>query len=248
MPIRFPSHPGAGPPPKEAVEWLKKRGIKPAATWQEAWGEEHRFAFYVAHMMEKDLLKDIWDGLEDALQSGATFRQWATDEQVKETFDKSGWTDYGGTAEETPYRLRTIYDTNMRTARSAGALERQQSVKDLFPYAIANLGPSKVHREEHEEWEGLCVRVDGAFFQAHVFPCGFGCKCWWEYVSQDRAQEVGISEPAFGYDEWEDDDGHKALAPEGVMPGFGRNPLEYREQVLRQLEQEPAGVNMEEVE
>ena len=177
-----------GPPPKEAVKWLAGKKVKPAANWQDTWAQEYRYAFFVAKMTEKDLLKDVQDSLTDAVENGVGFREWADD--IESTFDESGWSDYHGAAADNPARLRTVYDTNMRTARAAGELERQQRVKELFPYAESNLGPSKVHREEHEEWEGMVVRVDGPWFQAHVYPCGFGCKCFWRYIMADEAQEL----------------------------------------------------------
>src|SRR5208283_3892162 len=107
----------AGPIPKEAIAWLKSKGVKPAESWQDTWSQEYRHAFYVARMMEKDLLKDVQDGLDDALENGVPFREWAKDPQVRETFDKSGWADYEGEAEENPSRLRVVFDTNCRTAR-----------------------------------------------------------------------------------------------------------------------------------
>ena len=231
----------AGPPPKEAVEWLKGKGVKPAESWQATWDREYRYAFYIARMTEKDLIKDVRDSLDDALEQGVPFREWAKDPMVRETFDKSGWADYNGQAEDSPSRLRTVFDTNCRTARMAGQLERQEQVRDLFPYAEFNLGPSKIHREEHIEWEGLVVRVAGAFFQAHFTPLGFGCKCWWRFMTKAEADELGVAtEPDFDYVEWENDEGHKALAPEGVQPGFGENPLRAREGQLQKLEQEQA--------
>ena len=226
-----------GPMPKEASAWLKSKDVEPAERWQDAWGDEYRHAFYVAHMMEEDLLEDVRDSLDDALEQGVPFNEWRKDEMVRETFDNSGWTDYNGDAEDSPYRLRTIYDTNMRTARAAGQLERQDEVKDIFQYAQFNLGPSKIHRPQHEEWEGIIVRVDGKFFQAHVTPCGFGCKCFWIFMAQEDVDSSGVevTEPDFEYEEYDDEEtGKTTYSPEGVQPGFGRNPLTARDELSAQ--------------
>jgi hypothetical protein len=73
-------------------------------------------------------------------------------------------------------RLRTIYDTNMRTARSAGQWDRIQRTKRAMPYLLYTLGPSREHRAEHLKWANLCL-PDDPFWQTHIGPNGWGCKC-----------------------------------------------------------------------
>ena len=51
-----------------------------------------------------------------------------------------------------PRRLKTIYSTNMRTARAAGQWERIQRTKATHPYLLYELGPSGEHRPEHVAW------------------------------------------------------------------------------------------------
>ncbi len=224
-----------GPIPKEAIAWLKGKGVKPTESWKDAWGQEHRYAFYVAKIMERGVLKDVQASLEGALDEGVPFDEWK--KAIAPAFDSSGWADYNGEAEDNPSRLRTVYDTNMRTARMAGQLERQERVKDMFPYAQLVLGPSKIHRDAHLAWEGIVVRVDGEFFQTHVTPMGWGCKCSWLFCTQAQVDAMGVdvAEPDFEMVDWEDGEGNVTQAPEGVMPGFGQNPLIAREQSLQEL-------------
>ena len=88
--------------------------------------------------MQTDVLADIRAETERALADGHTFRDFAKD--LTPMLQKKGW---WGTKEMTdpltgkkrlvqlgsPRRLRVIYDTNMRTARSAGQWERIQRVE-----------------------------------------------------------------------------------------------------------------------
>ena len=223
-----------GPIPKEAIAWLKGKGVKPTESWKDAWGQEHRYAFYVARIMEKDVLKDVQASLEGALEEGVPFDEWR--KAIAPAFDSSGWSDYNGEAEDNPSRLRTVYDTNMRTARMAGQLERQERVKDLFPYVKWTLGPSKIHRDQHLEWEGLVLPLDSEWVQSHIPPCGFGCRCGILPLTTAQAEDEGISEePDFEMVDWEDGEGNVTQAPEGVMPGFGQDPLIAREQSLKEM-------------
>ena len=223
-----------GPVPAEAIAWLKGKGIKPTESWKDAWGQERRYAFYVARIMEKDVLKDVQASLEGALDEGVPFDEWK--KAVAPAFDSSGWADYNGEAEDNPSRLRTVYDTNMRTARMAGQLERQELVKDLFPYVKWTLGPSKIHRDQHLEWEDLVLPLDSEWVQSHIPPCGFGCRCGLAALTTAQAEDEGVSEePDFEMVDWDDGDGNVTQAPEGVMHGFGQNPLVAREQSLKEM-------------
>lgn len=90
-------------------------------------------------------------------------------------------------------RLRTIYDTNMRTARSAGQWDRIQRTKRAMPYLLYTLGPSREHRAEHLKWADLCLPVDDPFWQTHIGPNGWGCKCGVRQVSKyeyDQLQKM----------------------------------------------------------
>ena len=114
-------------PPKEVTDYFETKGLAPAFSWQDVWQEEHAFAFTVAKLTEETMLREVRDSLKTALAEGQSFADWKRG--IKPLLEKRGWdrrtvTD-PVTGEEAdvrltaPRRLRTIYDTNMRTARSA---------------------------------------------------------------------------------------------------------------------------------
>ncbi|MGL5164254.1 MAG: phage minor head protein, partial [Plesiomonas shigelloides] len=116
-------------PPKEALAWFKKKGLKPAFDYRDVWKEEHANAFTVAKMLNADLLVDVRQLVENAIAEGQTFQQFAA--VLKPLLVKSGWwgvqlMDDPLTGEAKPVqlgsegRLKIIYRTNMRTARAAG--------------------------------------------------------------------------------------------------------------------------------
>ncbi len=185
--------------PKEALAWLKSKKLKPGFDFRDIWREEQSVSFTVAKMTQLDLLQDVKSLLEEALADGQTFIQFR--ETLKPLLVKRGW--WGVQMMDDPLtgesrqvqlgsdrRLRTIYDTNMRTARSAGQWERIERTKRAMPYLLYTLGPSREHRVEHLKWADLCLPVDDPFWQTHFFPNGWGCKCGARQVSKYEYEQL----------------------------------------------------------
>ena len=104
-----------------------------------------------------------------------------------------GWR---GEGEKVPWRLRVVYDTNMRVARAAGQWERIGRTADVRPYLVYELGPAEHHREEHKAWAGTVLRVDDAWWATHFPPNGHGCRCHVRQLSEPEAKRKGISDGA----------------------------------------------------
>lgn len=229
---RFPAS-----PPKEALAFFRSKNPKPSFDYRDVWREEHGFAFTVAKGMQMDVLTDIQSALDDALENGKTFQQFK--KELKPVLQQRGW---WGTAEmddpltgETrtvqlgsPRRLKTIYDTNMRTARAAGQWDRIQANKKTHPFLIYELGPVKhKHREQHAAWAGLILPVDDPFWDTHKPPNGWGCKCHVRAMSAAEAERNGGPSPSppIHYREWVNKrTGEIMQVPVGIDPGFDINP------------------------
>lgn len=76
-----------------------------------------------------------------------------------------------------PRRLKTIYDTNLRTAHSEGQWQRIQEHKASFPYLQYDGGNSEHPRLEHNAWDGMVLLVDDPFWLSHLPIKAWGCKC-----------------------------------------------------------------------
>jgi uncharacterized protein with gpF-like domain len=127
--------------------------------------------------------------------------------------------------------MRVIYDTNMRTARAAGQWERIQRTKRAMPYLVYTLGPSREHRVEHLRWANLCLPADDPFWDTHMGPNGWGCKCGVRQVSRyefDQMQQDGTittDAPEERYVKWLNKrTGEEETVPEGIDPGWAYNP------------------------
>ncbi|EMF7446565.1 hypothetical protein V8073_001509 [Vibrio parahaemolyticus] len=234
--------------PKEALDWFKRKGIEPGFDYRDVWRQEHSNAFTVAKMLNADLLTDVKAIVEQAIEEGQTFEQFR--EILKPLLVKSGWwgiqemvDPLSGDSKPVQLgsegRLKTIYKTNMRTARAAGQWERIERTKRAMPYLLYQLGPSIEHRLQHENWKGLLLPVDDAWWNAHMPPNGWGCKCWIRQVSRFEADKlikegkVSTSAPDDGTKRWVNKrTGEVEVLPEGIEPGWDYNPGKSREASL----------------
>lgn len=97
-----------------------------------------------------------------------------------------------------PRRLKTIYQSNLRSARAAGQWQRAQRTKETLPFLLYELGPSENHRDEHVKWAGTLLPVDHPWWRDHMPPNGYGCKCRARQVSRaeaERMEREGIQNP-----------------------------------------------------
>ena len=78
-----------GPPPREAVDYLRRKGIRTGWDYREVWREEHAHAFTIANMMIVDLLGDVRDSIAAADEDGTTAEQWKA--EMTATLRKRGW-------------------------------------------------------------------------------------------------------------------------------------------------------------
>lgn len=196
------------PVPQEAIDYIRNKRLKPGFSYEDVWLEEHARSFTVAKCMEMDLLKDIQDSIASALEEGIPYDQWAKD--IQKTLESKGW--WGrqemvdpktGEKREvqlgSPRRLETIFKVNMRSAYNVGAYQQTMDSK-AHPYLMYRIGNSKKHREEHVSWDGLVLRKDDPWWDTHMPPNGWGCKCYVRAVSKarlKRLQDKGIPDETY---------------------------------------------------
>jgi hypothetical protein len=231
-------------PPAEALRYLRNKGWKPGFDYRDVWREEHASAFTVAKAMSLDVLGSIRDQVTRALEEGHTLPQFKKD--LQPTLEKLGWWGVmprvdpktGETADVqlgSPRRLETIYNANLRTARAAGQWDRIEQTKDSHPYLLYELGPSKEHRPEHVAWAGTLLPVDHPWWNTHMTPNGWGCKCRVRQVSRPEAARLGGETPAppIVYRDWVNKrTGQVEQVPVGIDPGWDTNPGKLRKEAV----------------
>jgi hypothetical protein len=240
--------------PKEALDYIRRKKLTPAFSYRDVWNEEHAAGFTVAKAMRTDVLTDIKGAVEKAVEEGQTFDQFR--KNLRPTLEAKGW--WGRKTMTDPVtgetrsaqlgsdrRLKTIYQTNLRSAHSQGTWERGQA-SSSHPYILYRIGPSQRHREDHRAWDGLVLPKGDAFWNTHYPPNGWGCKCYARFISEatlTRYKEDGLplprradgggggtipvrtDRPEIRYKTWVDArTGRIERLPEGISPGFGWNP------------------------
>ncbi|MEI0606843.1 phage minor head protein [Brachyspira pulli] len=153
--------------------------------------------------MQLDILQDMKESIEKAIENGETLEQFK--KNLLPILYQKGWcssTQGAGkqliedpiTKEikevyiDTPSRLKTIYETNLRSAYMKGRFDRAYN-STLHPYLMYRIGPSKNHRKEHLEWDGLILDKNDPFWLSHNPPNGWGCKCYTVAISKARKEK-----------------------------------------------------------
>ena len=146
--------------------------------------EAHDKAFSVAKVTRADLLDDIHVSLQEALKSGATFKEWQ--KEIKPTLQKKGW--WGEKEITDPKtgevkkiiigarRLRNIYNTNMRVAMQKGRYKQMRGFKKAvyWRYVSALLENT---RTSHSQKHGLIKHKDDTWWSVNYPPNDWNCKC-----------------------------------------------------------------------
>lgn len=234
-----------GPPP-EVSRFFRNKTVRDSFSFQDVEPEEHAVAFAVAKATKQDVLGDIRDAVQSAIDDGKTLDQFR--KELTPVLQAKGWwgrklvTDpLTGETDAvqlgSPRRLRTIYNANLRSARAAGQWERIERTKKLLPFLEYRLGPSEVHRPAHEAKEGLILPVDDPFWNEWMPPNGWGCKCWVRQITRTEAERRGVSTaprvPA--HDHVNKRTGEVRAVPAGIDPGWDRNPGQLRLKAVTDL-------------
>lgn len=170
-------------PNKEAIRFLENKGLKESFSYKDTWQKEHAFAFTVAKATELDVLHDIRSAVENSIKNGQLYKDFQ--KELKPLLQKKGWWGKKNMVDPktgeiikaqlgSPRRLKTIYNTNLTTARHAAKWERAERTKDALPYLLYTLGSSENHREEHERFKGLILPIDDPFWNKHYPINGWG--------------------------------------------------------------------------
>lgn len=183
--------------PQKALDYIKQKKLKISFNYQDVWNEEHITSFTAAKVMQLDILSDMKTAVEKAIENGETLEQFK--KNLLPILYQKGWTgkqliedpitkEIKEVYINTPHRLKTIYETNLRSAYMKGRFDASYSSK-AHPYLMYRIGPSKNHRKEHVKWDGLILDKNDSFWLSHMPPNGWGCKCYTVAISKARKEK-----------------------------------------------------------
>jgi uncharacterized protein with gpF-like domain len=170
-------------PHRDAVEYFTSKGYAPALQrfhHLDLFREEHARNWVVAKAMRDDVSRAIRDEMTRALAEGRTLAQFQ--ETLAPRLQELGW--WGREMMSDPLtgemveaqlgsmrRLRTIFDTNMRTAHAAGHWAAIQRTKRGFPYLQYMQVERPTKRHDHSRFHDKIWRVDDPIWLRIYPPC-----------------------------------------------------------------------------
>lgn len=205
--------------PTAVYEYLKSKKPQAHFDYDEIVHDAHKKAFTVAKMMNLDLLKDTQASLAKAFKEGVGFDEWKN--SVKPMLAKKGWLgnikvkDPKTGEEKEIYvgnrRLRTVFNTNMRTAYAKARYESQmQSLGEYFRYtAVLDSRTREAHRKLH----GKTLPKTDKFWDTNYPPNGWGCRCKVQVLTEAECIARGIVPLADG-----------SFLPQAAEKDFRYNP------------------------
>lgn len=171
-------------PPEKSIEYFESKGYAISFRWDDMLNEAHAKAFTVAGAMKLDLLAAIRGELDSALKEGKTLQSFR--KEMEPILKKHGFwgevevtdpqTGEVRTTNVTPWRLRTIYRTNMQSAYMAGRYQAQTE-DDNRPYLQYVAIMDANTRDAHAELNGTVLHKDDPFWDTNYPPNGWGCRC-----------------------------------------------------------------------
>lgn len=185
--------------PTDAIEYLAAKGHKLTWNYTEMMHEAHHISFTVAKVTKLDLLSDIHSSLVTALEEGQSFNTWK--KNIRPSLQEHGW--YGKTEVFNPdtgkfktitvgdRRLRTIFDTNMRTAYARASYKSAMASTNQYLRYSAVMDART--RERHRIAHGTILPKNDPWWASNYPPNGWHCRCKATSISNARLKAEGWS-------------------------------------------------------
>lgn len=197
-------------PPEEAIKLFEAKGYALTWSWRDMLRDAHTKAFTVAKVMKMDILKDIHDEVQKALKDGTTLKTFQ--ENLEPILKTKGWwgkvldknvpADAGVSVPDegkkvqlgSPWRLETIFRTNIQTSYMAGRYKEMKDVAAMRPYWQYLAILDQVTRPAHAAMNGLIYRHDDPFWNTFYPPNGFNCRCRVRSLNTTEIEKWGLKD------------------------------------------------------
>lgn len=138
-------------------------------------------AFVISRITSLQQVQKIYDGIAAGLANGTPMTR-IVEELRKEDIALSAG------------HLRTVVNTNLKTAYSAGRWQEIQASKKTRPYIRYRAVQDGRTRADHASLDGMIFPVDDPFWIANQPPNGFNCRCSMITLSQRQVDKLAAKE------------------------------------------------------
>lgn len=209
-------------PMAEAITYWRDQVPMTRAAFDALGDEARARAFFVSGLARLDQTAAVHAGVLKTLEQGGTLRDFQRD--LGGVLDSTGLGD-------NPWRLETIFRTNVQNSYMAGHYAQMMSVADTRPYwryvAVLDNRTRPAHRALHN----LVRRYDDPFWRVWFPPNGFNCRCTVQAVTEDEVRELGLEIGQGIPDHLVDVDPVTGMETSVAMPapdkGFDHGPADY---------------------
>ena len=206
----------------EQADFFRGKLKLPTERWDDIKKSAHDRAFIVAGAQKADLLNDLQQAVQKAIDRGTSFKIFYKD--FRAIVKKHGWTGWTGEGSEAGerWRARVIYRQNLLVSQAAGRY-RQFTTPEMLarcPYWRYIHHDGRHNRPHHKAWGDirLTLRYDHPFWKSHYPPNGWLCRC--EVLPVSAPKEGDSTTPPEGWDKIDE----KTGAPIGIDKGWDYAP------------------------
>lgn len=251
---RFTESPNAVPfslPFDEAIAYFQAKGyaISPDS-WRDVWQDANARAFTVARVTAMDVLVDIKAEVDRALAEGVSLDEFK--KNLAQRLQAKGWFAPKGEAPKvelpdgtirkrlTPWRLETIWRTNIQTAYSVGRYMQMTDpdVAEARPYwqykAILDRRTRPAHAAMHDKVYDRRHPIWNTWYP----PNGFHCRCYVKTLSADQVAARGLGPEIDPPGRFEPDEGWRYNPGEAGLNAWQPDLTSYPEALAGQFVQE----------
>lgn len=193
-----------GMTPENAIAYLKQKRVDVSWDWQDMLDDAHVAAFTIAKSAGMDVANDIYQSVVQAAEKGQTFKDF--ERELRPVLENKGWwgkkevpnPDTGeiqAATLGTPYRLKTIYLTNLQSAYMAGRYSEMVAAKDTHPYWQYVAINDKRTRETHRLLHGRVYAADDPVWGSLYPPLDYRCRCRVRPLSRERGEKQVLPSP-----------------------------------------------------
>ena len=171
---------------EDALRYLREKVPMTAEEFKQLEEKARSRAFTVGGLTRLDLLQDMLNELRAAIEQGHTMQEFQ--QSIKSRMADKGWQGL------TPYRIDTIFRTNVQTAYQVGRYQQMRSptVADTRPYWMYDAVNDGATRPTHRAMDGMVWRYDDPIWDTWYPPNGFNCRCKVIALSPAAAERRGV--------------------------------------------------------